>query len=256
MGLRPAVEAYVDGELPARPRARVRLHLLLCAGCRHHADVVRAIKRALVSMPRPTLVVPLAGVGAPAIGSPGTGETMPRIPAHTLDDAPPAARDALAGLAKRFGTVLNIHGGMAHSPVVLAAYTGMQAALAEYGSFDARTREAIALAVGAVDDCGYCQSAHTVSARRAGFDLDQTVAIRQDRVEFDPKLAALLAVARQIAGNLGEVEDVAWKRTLDAGWSDTELAELFAHVAVNLYTNYFNHYAGTELDVPAAPGLA
>lgn len=33
------------------------------------------------------------------------------------------------------------------------------------------------------------------------------------------------------------------------------LAEAFAHVAVNLYTNYFNHYAGTELDVPAAPAL-
>jgi len=38
-----------------------------------------------------------------------------------------------------------------------------------------------------------------------------------------------------------------------AGWSDTELAELFAHVAANLFTNYFNHYAGTALDLPHAP---
>jgi len=40
-----------------------------------------------------------------------------------------------------------------------------------------------------------------------------------------------------------------------AGWGDTEPAELFAHVAVNLFTSYFNHYAQTEPDLPAAPGL-
>jgi hypothetical protein len=34
-----------------------------------------------------------------------------------------------------------------------------------------------------------------------------------------------------------------------------ELAELFAHVAANLFINYFNHYAQTEPDLPAAPGL-
>jgi hypothetical protein len=40
-----------------------------------------------------------------------------------------------------------------------------------------------------------------------------------------------------------------------AGWSDAELAELFAHVAANMFTNYFNHYVQTEPDLPAAPGL-
>jgi len=34
-----------------------------------------------------------------------------------------------------------------------------------------------------------------------------------------------------------------------------ELEELYAHVAVNMYTNYFNHFAGTELDLPEAPQL-
>lgn len=180
---------------------------------------------------------------------------MPRIPVHTVSSAPEQAQSALAGLEKRFGRVLNIHGEMAHAPVVLTTYTAMQGAIREQGSFDAATREAIALVVGAVDDCSYCQSAHTVSAQAAGLDLDQTVAIRDGRVDFDPKLAALLAVACQIAGGVGEVDEATWQQAVDAGWSDTELAELFAHVAVNLYTNYFNHYAGTELDIPAAPGL-
>jgi AhpD family alkylhydroperoxidase len=138
---------------------------------------------------------------------------------------------------------------------VLAAYAGMQEAIAEHGTFDARTREAIALAVGALDRCDYCQSAHTVSAKRAGWTEHEAVAIRAGGT-VEPALDALLAVVRESAGNVGEVEDVAWKAALDAGWTETELAEAFAHVAVNLFTNYFNHYVGTELDVPAAAGVA
>jgi hypothetical protein len=33
-------------------------------------------------------------------------------------------------------------------------------------------------------------------------------------------------------------------------------AALFAYVAANMFTDYFNHYARTELDIPAAPGIA
>jgi AhpD family alkylhydroperoxidase len=152
--------------------------------------------------------------------------------------------------------VLNIHGEMAHSPVVLGAYTGIQQAIAEHGSFDASTQEAIALAIGAADNCDYCQAAHTGGARQAGWSLDQTVALRSgESIEGQDKLHALLAVARQIATNVGEVDEDTWQRALDAGWTVEELAELFTHVALNIFTNYFNHYAHTELDIPAAPGL-
>ncbi|MEU5716208.1 carboxymuconolactone decarboxylase family protein [Streptomyces sp. NPDC020403] len=180
---------------------------------------------------------------------------MPRIPAHTLDNAPAAARQTLRRLEKRFGRVLNIHAGMAHSPVVLEAYAAISTAITEHGTFDARTREAIALAVGAVDACAYCQSAHTLSAKAAGLTEAQTVTIRRGETIEDAKLTALLQVARQIAGETGEASDTAWDTALAQGWTDTQLTELFVHVAVNLYTNYFNHYARTQLDVPAAPGL-
>ncbi|WP_069170208.1 carboxymuconolactone decarboxylase family protein [Streptomyces griseus] len=180
---------------------------------------------------------------------------MPRIPAHTADSAPAAGRQTLRRLEKRFGRVLNIHAEMAHAPVVLEAYAAISTAIAEHGTFDARTREAIALTVGAVDACAYCQSAHTLSAKAAGLTEAQTVAIRRGETDHDTKLTALLQVARQIAGEVGEVSDTAWDEALTQGWTDTQLTELFVHVAVNLYTNYFNHYARTELDVPAAPAL-
>ena len=88
---------------------------------------------------------------------------MPRIPVHTVDSAPENSRDPLKALEAKFGKVLNIHGEMAHSPVVLQSYAALQNVIGDFGTFDARTREAIALTVGNVDRCGYCQSAHTVA---------------------------------------------------------------------------------------------
>ena len=62
---------------------------------------------------------------------------MPRIPAHTLDSAPAETRPTLEVLQRKVGKLLNIHAGMAHSPVVVQMYAAMQGVLTEHGSFDA-----------------------------------------------------------------------------------------------------------------------
>lgn len=59
---------------------------------------------------------------------------MPRIPVHTVETAPEVRRETLRWLAKRFGRVLNIHGEMAHSPVVLTVYGATSAAIADHGT--------------------------------------------------------------------------------------------------------------------------
>ncbi|RAX48060.1 carboxymuconolactone decarboxylase family protein [Arthrobacter sp. AQ5-05] len=181
---------------------------------------------------------------------------MPRIPAHTLDSAPQGSKEMAGHLKQRMGKLLNIHAGMAHSPAVLGAYEGISQAIAAHGSFDAQTKEAIALAVGNQNGCDYCQAAHTLSARKSGLTDEQILAVRAGEVDFDPKLAAITEVAREVAARTGNVSDAAWQVALDAGWTDEELTEAFAHIAANLFTNYFNHYAKTELDVPAAPSLS
>ncbi|WEV78165.1 carboxymuconolactone decarboxylase family protein [Janibacter cremeus] len=180
---------------------------------------------------------------------------MPRIPVHTLETAPEDSRDALKALDVKFGKVLNIHGEMAHSPVALQSYVALQEVIADHGSFDGRTREAIALAVGNVDDCSYCQAAHTGGGRAAGLSDDEMVAIRAGAVDFDPTLAALLELAREYTADVGSVRDATWQTALDSGWSDEQLTELSVHVTLNLFTNYFNHFVQTDLDLPAAPAL-
>jgi AhpD family alkylhydroperoxidase len=179
---------------------------------------------------------------------------MTRIPVHTVNSAPEGSRDTLKALAGKFGKVLNIHGAMAHSPAVLETYAAIQEALDDVGTFDGRTREAIALAVGNVDGCSYCQAAHTAGGRAAGLTEQETMDIRRDFVS-DPKLASLLTLVREQAAHVGHVQDSTWQAALTAGWTDAELTETSAVVALNLFTNYFNHLVQTELDLPAAPAL-
>jgi alkylhydroperoxidase family enzyme len=78
---------------------------------------------------------------------------------------------------------------------------------------------------------------------------------RSGNVEHDPKLDAVLALAREYTSNVGSVQDTTWQTAVDAGWTDEQLTELSVHVTLNLFTNYFNHFVGTELDLPEAPAL-
>lgn len=93
---------------------------------------------------------------------------MPRIPIHTPSTPPPPPpHDMLAALKQCYGKVFNVHAGMAHAPVVLAAYTAVRTAIAEHSTFDSAIREDIALVVASADRCGYCQAAHTGAVRKA-----------------------------------------------------------------------------------------
>lgn len=150
--------------------------------------------------------------------------------------------------------MLNSHGAMAHSPGVHNAYAALTRPPNDHSSLDFVTREAIALAVGVVNACDYCQAAHTGLGRAAGLDAAQ-VEIRRGAVS-EPRLAALITLVREAFEQVGDVPDETWQAAFDAGWTARQLADAFASVAANLFTNFFNHYVRTELDFPAAPALS
>ncbi|MDV8009169.1 carboxymuconolactone decarboxylase family protein [Rhodococcus sp. IEGM 1318] len=147
---------------------------------------------------------------------------MRRIPVHTIADTPANSATALQKIAKQTGQVLNIFGEMAHSPVVMAACVGIGDAIARHGSFDARTKEAFALTVGAINSCAYCQSAHTISATRAGLAEEQNLAIRGGNGIDDTKVDALLRVVRKAATDIGSVDNATWTAAVGAGWTETQ----------------------------------
>jgi alkylhydroperoxidase family enzyme len=71
----------------------------------------------------------------------------------------------------------------------------------------------------------------------------------------DAKSQAALSFSKKLVDNQGAVEDADVEALRSAGYSDGEVAEIVANVALNIFTNYFNHVAGTEIDFPRVPEL-
>ena len=179
---------------------------------------------------------------------------MPRVPVHTIADAPAESRATLEALGQQVGKVINIFGEMAHAPALLEMYATTEQLLRERSSLDEATRQAIHLAVAHTNACDYCQAAYTGAAKAAGHSEEATLDIRRGTLA-DERLSALLDVSREIAANTGYVEDATWKPALDQGWTEQQLLEAYAEVVRTIMTNYLNHLVGTELDLPAAPPL-
>jgi alkylhydroperoxidase family enzyme len=64
----------------------------------------------------------------------------------------------------------------------------------------------------------------------------------------DSKAAAALEFARAVVGARGDVTDADMRGVREAGYSDAEVTEIVANVALNVFTNYFNLVARTETD--------
>lgn len=177
---------------------------------------------------------------------------MPRI--HPVDQNSSDAAELLGAVKKKLGIVPNIVATMANSPAVAQAYLGFSQALAG-GALPSRLREQIALTVGETNGCDYCVAAHTALGQRAGLTESETCDARRG-LSSDDRERAALEFAEQVVLQRGLVADDEVERLREAGYTDGEIAEIVANVALNLFTNYFNHVAGTEVDFPAAPNLA
>lgn len=171
-----------------------------------------------------------------------------------IDPAEPtAAKPLLDAVARKLGLVPNMTRAMANSPAVLNAYLQFSGALAG-ASLSARTRELVALAVGEVNGCGYCVAAHTAIGGSLGIAADELLDARASRAT-DPRTAAVLRLARTLVLQRGLVSDADLREARTAGVTDPEIAETVATVALNVFTNWFNHLAQTPIDFPAVPPL-
>lgn len=178
---------------------------------------------------------------------------MARIHPVPVENAPAPVATLLAGVRRKMGMVPNLIATLANSPAAVNAYVGMSGALAG-GSLSPQLRESIALTVGQVNDCEYCLSAHSALGRKAGLSEQDVEQARHGTSDRDRERAAL-QFARLLVEQHGAVGDDDVVAVREAGYTDGEIAEIVANVALNIFTNYFNHVADTEIDFPRAPAL-
>ena len=178
---------------------------------------------------------------------------MPRINPVHAETADPKTAELLVGVKKKLGMVPNLISTMAQSTAVANAYLGFSGALAG-GTLPAKLREQISLTVGQANNCDYCLAAHCTLGKMAGLNPTELQPARH-ATAADQKANAALVFANTLVKERGRVSDADLEQVRHAGYSDGEINEIVANVALNIFTNYFNHVAGTEIDFPAAPQL-
>lgn len=178
---------------------------------------------------------------------------MNRIQAIDPKSATGKAKELLDAVQGKLGITPNMMRAMANSPAVLEAYLQFSGALAK-GGLNAKVREQIALAVGQTNRCDYCLAAHSALGKMAGLTPEQ---IKDSRLasSVDSRTAATLTLAKTIVDKRGLLSDADVTTARSAGLDDGAIAETVANVALNIFTNYFNHVAATEIDFPAPAAL-
>lgn len=173
---------------------------------------------------------------------------MCRIPAVDPNTSTGLARKVLDSVKGTFGMVPMMARTMAQSGAVVAGWAALSDALAE-GVLGARTGELIALAVAQANACNYCLAAHTAIGGLAGLTPEEKLEARRGRAA-DPREAGAIRLALAILETRGGVSDDALAAARATGLTDEEVAEVLAHVALNVLTNYFNRLADPDIDFP------
>lgn len=158
------------------------------------------------------------------------------------------AKALFEGVQKKVGVVPNLIRVLGNAPAALQGYLGFSAALTD-GSFSPKLREQIALTVAETNRCTYCLSAHSFIGGKLGL-TQQDLADARMAAAVDPRTDAILKLARSIVMQRGELGDEGVLGARQAGLTDGEIVETVAHAALNIFSNYINHIAGTVIDFP------
>lgn len=168
---------------------------------------------------------------------------MPRINLNT-QRVPAASQPLLAQIHLAFGATPNMFKAVSNSPAALQSMWAAFGALGA-GTLGAQLGEQIAVAIANFNRCEYCLAAHTLLGQKAGASAAEMAAAQVGQSD-DARTAAALRFALKVVRDRAQLIDGDLAQLQEAGFTDEQVAEIMAHIALNLYTNYIN----VALDVP------
>jgi len=159
---------------------------------------------------------------------------------HIHDDltAPEGSLPVLKGALKSAGQLPNFLGVLAGSPAALRAYTRFRSEL-RGGTLTPPTLERIALAVAEHHRSQPDLARHQRMARLAGLGIDE-VGLAREWDSGDPAQGALLRYLRSVVEQRGHVPVHLHEEAREAGWTDDQLLEAVAFVAIESFMAMVN----------------
>lgn len=173
---------------------------------------------------------------------------MSRINVIDHNNANADQKELLDAIQSQLGMVPNFLKVFANSPTALRAFLGLHG-IAGDGSLDPQTRERIALALAQQNACEYCVSAHTALGSKAGLNGAEIEANRAGTSQ-DAKAAVAVKFAKALAEHSGEVTTGEILEVRNAGYSESDIVEIIAHVGMNILTNILGKASRVEVDFP------
>lgn len=175
---------------------------------------------------------------------------MQRFTIPTREDVDPATREIFDDLHRKLGMVPNLYAYIGHSGNALTSYLAFQGAQG-LGTFNAREREAIFLAVSETNGCDYCRAAHTAVGKMNGFTEEETRQLRAG-THRDRKLGTLSRLAAAITAGRGRVDPTLVDEFFSLGYDEGALVDLVTLVADKTLANYLHNLTGFPVDFPTA----
>jgi uncharacterized peroxidase-related enzyme len=175
---------------------------------------------------------------------------LPRSEALKPDQVPVDSKPTLDAFTKNLGFTPNMLATFAQSPIAFNAWATFRGSLNK--ALDLKTRELISLVVSEVNGCNYCLAVHSFAADKAKLPADEIILARKGHAT-DPKRDAAVQFARKVIDARGQVSDADLKAVRDAGYTDANIIEIVALVAVYSLTNFFNNVFDPEKDYPVVP---
>jgi len=173
---------------------------------------------------------------------------MARVQVINPQTATGDAKMLLDAVQSQLGVTPNFIRVLANSPKALEGFLGLYGALGK-ASVDKATQKRIALAVAEGNGCQYCVSAHTAIGRHAGLSNEEMTLNRLGS-SADTKAAAIVAFAKALNDNLGDITGAEFDAARHAGLSDGEIVEVITVVALNIFTNILGKATRVEIDFP------
>ena len=174
---------------------------------------------------------------------------MARTTTLNMDQVPADSKPTLDVFTKNIGFTPNMMAAFAQSPIAFNSWTALVGSLSK--ALDVKTRDSIGLAVSEVNGCNYCLTVHSFTAEHmAKLPADEIILARKGHAS-DPKRDAALQLARKVIETRGKASDADLKAVRDAGYTDANVMEIVALVAMYSLTNFFNNVFDPENDFPA-----
>jgi uncharacterized peroxidase-related enzyme len=164
-----------------------------------------------------------------------------------VDAAPLGSKAMLQAIQNRLGFIPNLIATLAHSPMLLGSYVGLDAVW-QKSSFTSTERQLILLVAFIENHCRYCVAAHATSLKGLKFSSRCIQAVKERAPLDDPRLDALVAATRELVSERGFITPKTRERFLQAGFSETAPIELLVGIALKVISNYLDHLNPVAID--------